>query len=324
VKIDSIAGPIQGPLHDFERAFKEILQSDIPLANQVVNYIAALKGKRLRPVLVFLASKLHGEVTDHSMRAAIVVELLHTATLVHDDVVDGSDLRRGKPTVNSVWDNRISVLVGDLLFSRTLNALLGLQSQSALQIISDMANRITEGELMQVEHEHDYQISEAVYFDLVAKKTAALFSASCELGALAVRDDLESRRRMKEFGENLGIAFQIKDDLLDYAGEVAVLGKPVASDIRENKITLPLIHALASSPADESGQIVAVLEKPELGDEDIRAVISFVRGAGGLEYAETMARHYCDTAAEILEQYAPSETRDSLMTLVRFAISREN
>jgi len=323
VKIDSIFAPIEGLLHDFEHAFQEILQSEIPLANQVVHYIAGLKGKRLRPALVFLASRLHGTVTPNSMRAAIVVELLHTATLVHDDVVDTSELRRGKPTVNSIWDNRISVLVGDLLFSRTLNALLALHSQPALGIISEMANRITEGELMQVEHEHDYQISEPVYFDLVAKKTAALFAASCELGALAVEDAPVARQRMKDFGENLGIAFQIKDDLLDYAGDAAVLGKPVANDIRENKITLPLIYAFAHAAQEETGRIVALLEQPDLADDDVRAIVTFVRDRGGLEYAEQMAQRYCSTAVAILECYAPSEVRDALMTLVDFAISRE-
>jgi octaprenyl-diphosphate synthase len=324
VKIDSISGPVQGPLNDLERAFAEVLQSDIPLANQVVNYISGLKGKRLRPVLVFLASQLHGKVTEDSMRAAIVVELLHTATLVHDDVVDSSDLRRGKPTINAIWDNRISVLVGDLLFSRTLNALLSLQSQSALGIISVAANRITEGELIQVEHEHDYSVTEPVYFDLVAKKTAALFSAACELGALAVRDDADARDRMKQFGEHLGIAFQIQDDLLDYSGDILKLGKPVANDIRENKVTLPLIHALANSPADRRKQIVAMLEEDDMDEEDIRTVVSFVRDAGGLDYAERVAGRYCDAALEILNSYPESEARESLMTLVRFAISREN
>ncbi|HOT96454.1 MAG TPA: polyprenyl synthetase family protein [bacterium] len=323
MKIESIFAPIDGPLHDFEDAFQEILQSDIPLANQVVHYIAGLKGKRLRPALVFLASRLHGEVTPWSMAAAVVVELLHTATLVHDDVVDTSELRRGKPTVNSIWDNRISVLVGDLLFSRTLNVLVDLQSPPALGIVSEMANRITEGELLQVEHEHDYQISEPVYFDLVAKKTAALFAASCELGALAVADDPGARQRMKEFGENLGIAFQIKDDLLDYAGNVAVLGKPVANDIRENKVTLPLIYAFAHAPEEATGRIIALLEKQQLAEEDIRTIIDFVRERGGLAYAEEMAHHYCSKAAAILEGYAPSQVRDALMTLVQFAISRE-
>ena len=324
MKIESIFGPVQGSLNDFERAFTEVLHSDIQLANQVVNYIAGLKGKRLRPALVFLASQLHGERNPDSMRAAIVVELLHTATLVHDDVVDSSDLRRGKPTVNSIWDNRVSVLVGDLLFSRTLTALLNLNSPAALAIISEAANRITEGELMQVEHEHDYNVSEPVYFDLVAKKTAALFSACCELGALAMGDNAETRGRMKQFGENLGIAFQIKDDLLDYTGKAAVLGKPVANDIRENKVTLPLIYALAASPAELCQRIVAMIEKEEMDESEIDEVVSFVDDAGGLDYAEGMARNYSDAALAILDLYAPSETRDSLTKLVQFAIAREN
>ncbi len=322
--IDAITPSVKTQLQEFEGSFADMLRSQVPLADKVVQYISKLKGKRLRPALVFLTGQLHGVLNEKSMDAAIVVELLHTATLVHDDVVDNSALRRGHPTVNSVWDNRISILVGDLLFSRTLTAVLNLKSQEALSILSETANRITEGELLQVEHARDYRIEEPVYYDLVAKKTAALFSACCELGALAADASAEHREQMKKFGECLGIAFQIKDDLLDYAGDVNLLGKPVGNDIRENKVTLPLIYTLAHSDEDKRNEIIRVLEQDETSEDNIRNIVQHVQEMGGLAYAEKVARSYADQAFAILHSYPESQAQASLITLVHFAISREN
>jgi len=323
VNLDAIFAPAQEPLAQFEVSFAEILHSQIPLAEQVVRYISALKGKRMRPLMVFLSSQLHGAVNQKSIGAAIVVELLHTATLVHDDVVDNSVLRRGKPTVNHLWDNRISVLVGDLLFSRTLTAVLDLHDQAALGILSETANRITEGELMQLERGQEYTLEEADYFDLVAKKTAALFSASCELGALAVTADAGARQRMKLFGEHLGIAFQIKDDLLDYMGEIDKLGKPVGNDIRENKITLPLIYALNQADVKTRDAILQLLQAKEIGEDQIQTIVQFVRNAGGLDYAQSVAGRLAQQANEILAVYPDSESKYALTQLVQFSIQRE-
>ncbi|MBN2355604.1 polyprenyl synthetase family protein, partial [candidate division KSB1 bacterium] len=229
-----------------------------------------------------------------------------------------------KPTVNNLWDNRISVLVGDLLFSRTLTAVLSLKDQDALAILEETANRITEGELLQIECGQDFAINETTYLDLISKKTATLFSASCELGAIAVSDDAACRRRMRDFGENLGIAFQIKDDLLDYIGDAKKLGKPIGNDIRENKITLPLIYALSRAEQGKKDEIYRILEKENMTVTQAQSVVHFVQDMGGLEYAQGMADSYAQKASTILNAYPESQKLDVFKQLVQFAIEREN
>jgi octaprenyl-diphosphate synthase len=318
-----ILAPVQGEMQDFETSFENILRSDIILADQVVRYIAGRKGKRLRPLLVFLSARLHGTPTLKTISAAMIVELLHTATLIHDDVVDESILRRGSPTVNHLWNNKISVLIGDFLFSRTLTTLIALEDRNALPIISETACRITEGELMQLEHDHDYDMNEAIYFDLVSKKTAALFSASCALGASSVTNDSDSFAKMRLFGENLGVAFQIQDDVLDYIGDVSKLGKPIGSDVRENKITLPLIHALDNAEKSEREKILNLL-KDEIDSEKVKQVVAFVNDYGGVEYSTHTAQEYGNKACDILNTYSNSEIKTRLKKLVEFAIHRES
>ncbi len=320
--ITKILAPVQSDMREFEPAFEQVLHSDISLAEEVIRYIAGRKGKRLRPLLVFLSARLHGHTTAKTMQASVIVELLHTATLIHDDVVDESTLRRGSPTVNHLWSNKISVLIGDFLFSRTLTALVGLKDYDALAIISEAANRITEGELIQVDHDHDYEMGEDVYFDLVSKKTAALFSAACSLGAWSVADGAEARLKMRLFGEYLGIAFQIKDDLLDYIGETAKLGKPTGNDIRENKVTLPLIYALAHAEHSRRMEILDLLESG-VDETGIQKVVSFVNDHGGVDYSTRIAKEYGEKACNILQTYPGSEIRTCLNELVEFAINRE-
>ena len=321
---ETIFAPVHKELELFEEQFTHLLQSDIPLADQVIRYIAKHKGKRLRPVLVFLSGKLHGEITPKTMSASIVVELLHTATLVHDDVVDDSDLRRGSPTVNSLWNNKVSVLVGDLLFSRTLTTMLDLQDLEALAILSEAAKLVTEGELLQIERDHDFDMDESIYFDLISKKTAALFRVSCELGALSIKNDMESRKRMRELGHNLGIAFQIKDDLLDYVGNQKKIGKPTGNDIRENKVTLPLIYALAKASSADKKAILDILDQDDISDEQIARVVDFVKKLGGVDYSIAVARNYAEKAQQVLDFYPDSEIKTTLKNLVDFAVNRES
>jgi len=323
VNIDLISGPVTGLLQDFEKELVDLLHSRIPLAEQVVRYVAGLKGKRLRPLLVFLTAKLHGSYSKKTMLSALVVELLHTATLVHDDVVDNSNLRRGLPTINHLWDNRISVLIGDLLFSRTLSVMLKLEDPQALRILADATDRITEGELMQIENGGQIAIDEAVYMDLIGKKTASLLSASCALGCLSVTSDHQQCGQMKEMGECLGIAFQIKDDLLDYTGNSSQLGKPVGNDLREHKITLPLIHALRQAGDAEKKRVLAWLEQETLAEETVHHIVSFVQEHDGLTYANQMAETYARRAADFLQPYADSDIKTSLEKLTDFAITRE-
>jgi octaprenyl-diphosphate synthase len=318
------SGPVDGHLQDFEKAFTDLLHSRIPLAEQVVRYVAGLKGKRLRPLLVFLTAELHGASTEKSMLSALVIELLHTATLVHDDVVDNSNLRRGMATINHLWDNRISVLIGDLLFARTLSTMLKLEDKKALSILSLATDRITEGELLQIENGGDATIDEAVYMDLIGKKTASLLSASCALGCLSVTQNNEHIERMQQFGENLGIAFQIKDDLLDYTGNAEKMGKPVGNDLREHKITLPLIYALRQAGASERDQVLTLLQQDMLEDTTVHRIVSFAQAHHGLDYANQVAERYARQAVDLIEPYSDSELKTSLRKLIEFAITREN
>jgi octaprenyl-diphosphate synthase len=265
-----------------------------------------------------------GPINSRTLSAGMVVELLHTATLVHDDVVDNSDLRRGAATVNNMWTNKISVLVGDFLFSRTLITILDLRDQNALEIFSNAAKEITEGELLQIERSHDYEIDEEIYFDLITRKTASLFAASCELGALTVNGNLASREKMREFGRNLGIAFQIKDDLLDYVGNEQKLGKPSGNDVRENKVTLPLIYTLKHATPEQKEWILSVFGNDQPRENQIHQIIQLVNFIGGVEYSSAIARKYAMQAIEILNEFPDSIFKSSLKFLVEFTLTREN
>jgi octaprenyl-diphosphate synthase len=324
LSIEQIMAPVQTELDEFETIFSKLLHSEVNLAEQVVQYISTKRGKRVRPMLVFLAAKLHGESNAKTMSASLVVEMLHTATLIHDDVVDDSSLRRGIPTINEVWNNKISVLVGDYLFSKTLTTLLDIRDYDALEIFSLAAKLITEGELLQITHSENFELSEQSYFDLISKKTAALFKASCELGTLTTIGNGKAKELMGEFGQNLGIAFQIKDDLLDYVGTESNLGKPTGNDIRENKVTLPLIFALKKCPPQQRKEMLNVLENGMDEEKKIEKIINFVQDVGGVAYSTQKATEYCERASKILEQYKDSPIKNQLQDLVDFTIYREN
>jgi octaprenyl-diphosphate synthase len=238
--------------------------------------------------------------------------------------VDDSNTRRGSPTVNNLWSNKISVLVGDFLFSKTLTTLLDLRDQEALAIFSESAKLITEGELLQIERANDFNFEESNYFDLIYKKTACLFAASCELGVLSVIDDRRARNRMNTFGENLGMAFQIKDDLLDYVGDASKMGKPIGNDVRDRKITLPLIYALENASDNERSSIIDLLNNGIDKDDQVDKVIRFVHQLNGVNQADLVARSYANKALQILKEYPPLDANNSLRKLVEFTIDREN
>lgn len=319
--LSKISGPIEAELAEFEIKFKEALHSSVALAEQVMNYLSMKKGKRLRPMLVFLTGLLHGTINERTMQAAVVVELLHTATLIHDDVVDVSPLRRGVPTVSSIWTNKISILVGDYLFARSLAAIVSLGEQQALEILTEATERMTEGELLQIERSQDHEMSEEIYFRLISNKTGSLLAAACGLGTFFAHQSLNHVEQMKKFGENLGIAFQIKDDLLDYTGNEQTLGKPVGNDIRENKITLPLIAALRNASTEESQLILSRLGDSATNDS-VHQVLEFVQRNGGLTYAERESEKYTRKALLFLEGFEPSPARDSLYELINFVTRR--
>jgi octaprenyl-diphosphate synthase len=323
VDIDHIAAPVQGELEEFELAFTDRLQSTVPLAAQVITYISRRKGKRLRPLLVFLSAKLHGELTEKTMTSSIIIEMLHTATLIHDDVVDESELRRGVPTINNVWNNKVSVLIGDFLFSRTLTNMVDLRDFNALAVLTQAAENITEGELLQIANKNSIEIDEITYFDLIFKKTASLFSAASQLGVLSTAHSEQNRRSMMSFGENLGMAFQIRDDMLDYTGNKNTLGKPTGNDIRENKITLPLIFALSNASQSDRKSIYDILERDIKRTEDIDDIIDFVRAHDGDKASFKIAEKYAQEALKYLADYQDSSIKECLIHLVKFAINRE-
>ncbi|MDZ7337139.1 MAG: polyprenyl synthetase family protein [candidate division KSB1 bacterium] len=308
--------PIAAELDLFEKEFGAALASDVGLINDVAVHLVMHRGKRLRPILVLLACGLHGAAPRKALTKAVAVELLHTATLVHDDVVDASLLRRGAPTVNGLWSNRISILMGDLLFSRALALLLEGEDLRALRLISEATFRMSRGELLQEEHGTDARLTEENYFRIVSDKTAALLSACCRLGALAAGGDEPQLEAMARFGEHLGVAFQIRDDVLDYVGDEATLGKPIGSDILNNKVTLPLIHALRSAAPEEAEEVLAHLNSGDRGR--VEAVLAFVKRHGGLEYADQQADRYLSAARSTLEEYPDTPYKRALMELLEY------
>ncbi len=323
MEITEIATPVSEHFDRFESEFEQKFHSVVPLVDKVIQYIARKRGKRLRPLLVFLIAKMHGYLTQKTMDAGIVVELFHTATLVHDDVVDESNLRRGSRTVNDIWDNKISILIGDLLLSKTLASIVDLNDTTAIAILASAAELITEGELLQISYAGNSLISEKEYFDLIAKKTAALFSASCQLGVRSVKKDGPALERMKEFGWNYGIAFQIMDDLLDYLGEESKLGKPTGNDLRDGKVTLPLIRALAAAPEKDKRHALDILERGAETEDDIDYVVNFAVEQGGVDYAKKLVSDYTNKALAMLDGIPDSDAKTSLVNLVHYSINRD-
>lgn len=309
-------------MRKFESYFSLTLQSDIPFFHIILNNFIRRKGKQMRPLLVFLAAKLNGTVNETTYMAATFIELLHTATLVHDDVVDDASERRGLPSINVLYNSKIAVLLGDYLLAQGLLISVEKKNYSMLEIISDAVREIVRGELIQLQKTRKLDIREEDYFRIIRMKTATLISACTACGARSVTEDEETISRMKEFGENIGIAFQIRDDLLDYSGD-GLTGKREGNDIKEKKITLPLIHALRETGPVERRRIIRIIRKKKKTGREIREVIGFVKKNGGLEYAESRMKEYSDTALHILDDYPDSETKSALAEFVIFSTLRK-
>ncbi len=319
--LNTIKGPIEEELHEFESKFRQSMRSPVPLLDKITFYIVRRKGKQVRPMFVFLSAKICGEATDSTYHAAALVELLHTATLVHDDVVDDSYERRGFFSINALWKNKIAVLVGDYLLSKGL--LLALQNQEfqLLQIVSEAVKAMSEGELLQIEKARRLDIEEPVYYDIIRQKTASLIAAACSAGAASVTDDPELIRRMYLFGEKIGIAFQIRDDLFDYGSDD--IGKPLGIDIKEKKLTLPLIYALERAGSREKRTIINNIRRYSNRPEKVREVIEFVNQSGGLEYAREAMLEYRRQAFELLHHFPETAVRQSMEDLVTFVTERK-
>jgi len=320
--LSDIKKPVAAEMRRFESYFSLTLQSDIPFFHIILNNFIRRKGKQMRPLLVFLAAKLNGTVNETTYMAATFIELMHTATLVHDDVVDDASERRGLPSINVLYNSKIAVLLGDYLLAQGLLISVEKRNYSMLEIISDAVREIVRGELIQLQKTRKLDIREEDYFRIIRMKTATLISACTACGARSVTEDEDTVRRMKEFGENIGIAFQIRDDLLDYSGD-GLTGKREGNDIKEKKITLPLIHALRETGPVERRRIIRIIRKKRKTGREIREVIGFVKKNQGLEYAESRMKEYSDAALRILNDYPDSETKSALAEFVIFSTLRK-
>ncbi len=317
-----IKRPVEKEMAEFEAYFSKTMRSEIPLLNIILNYILRRKGKQMRPLLVFLTARLNGIIAESTFVAATFIELLHTASLVHDDVVDDAHERRGALSINALWNSKIAVLVGDYMLSKGMLISVEKNRFDMLEIVSEAVKSMSEGELLQLQKARKLNITEEDYFKIISRKTAALVSACTACGARSVTDDPETIRLMKDFGENIGIAFQIRDDLLDYEG-TGLTGKTVGNDIKEKKITLPLIYALEQSASSKKRHILGVVKNRKKTKTDINKVISFVSDNGGMEYAELKMNQYRDKALAILESYPDSDVKDSLKEFVYYTTSRK-
>jgi len=312
---------IGAELELFEKHFKDTVKSRVSLLDRIMQYIVKRKGKQMRPMFVLLSAKLHGEINDSSYRAASLVELLHTATLVHDDVVDEAFERRGFFSINALWKNKIAVLVGDYLLSKGLLLSLENKDFTILTILSNAVKNMSEGELLQMEKTRNLNFDESVYYEIINGKTASLLASSCAAGASSVSNDSEVIEQMRAFGENVGMAFQIKDDLFDY-GEAKV-GKPTGNDIKEKKLTLPLIHILQKVTPALKKKIIFIVKNNNNDKAQVKFVIDNVVSNGGIEYATEKMIEYRDKALTILHSFPKSSCRDALEELVRYTTDRK-
>lgn len=305
----------------FEPKFRDYMASNVALLDRITYYIVKRKGKQLRPMLVFLSAKMHGAIDEASYRGAALVELMHTATLVHDDVVDDSNMRRGFFSLNALWKNKIAVLVGDYLLSRVL--LLSVENKEfrLLELISTAVRDMSEGELLQIEKARRLDIDESVYFDIITKKTASLIASCCAVGAASVKSSEEDIERMRLFGEYLGIAFQIKDDLFDFQA-TARTGKPTGIDIQEQKMTLPLIYALRNASKEDKKFMIRVVKKHNHNRKKVEQVMAMVRDSGGIEYAADKMQEYYQKAIDLIAEKPESEEKKSLLALAKYVIER--
>ena len=324
MKLQEVTAPVADELAVFRQKYKTALQSDNTLVDKVARYILKQQGKQIRPLLVMLGAKVCGGVRESSYRAAIMVELLHSATLIHDDVVDGAEMRRGLPSINALWKNKISVLIGDYMLSKGLLFSLDNRDYTFLHLVSDAVRRMSEGEILQIQKTRSLDITEADYLRVISDKTASLLATSTAMGAASVTEDEGKIQALKHYGEYLGLAFQIRDDLLDYTGDSKKTGKQLGIDIKDKKITLPLIYALRNADTSEQKRIRSILKSSKKRAMRSREVIDFVSQRGGLEYAVEVAEGFASKALEALAPLDGSGAKQALCGLVDFVMKRQN
>lgn len=313
--------PIQSELVAFESYFKDSMKSDVALLDKVTQYIVKRKGKQMRPMFVFLTAKMLGEINQVTYDATTLVELLHTATLVHDDVVDDANERRGFFSVNALWKNKIAVLVGDYMLSRILLLSIEKENLELLKVVARAVREMSEGELLQIEKARDLNIDEEIYFEVIRKKTASLISTCCEAGAISVHAN-DHKEKMRKFGELIGLAFQIKDDIFDY-GSGEHIGKPTGIDIREQKMTLPLIYVMNHSSPEIRKELMYIMKNEYDVSAKIKRVIQIVIEYGGIQYATQKMQSIAHEALEILVDFPDNDAKNALIGLVHYTMNRE-
>ena len=321
-KLKYITEPIFDDIKLFEQEFRNALHSEVRMINMVGKYIIRHKGKHIRPILTILSSRLCGQPTVNSYRAAAMIELLHVATLIHDDVVDDANKRRGFPSINRMWKNKVAVLMGDFIFSKTLINMIGLKDFSALELIASTAEKLASGEILQIEKTLTKSMNEETYFDMIYKKTASLISTSCELGAITSTGKTKDRKAMLSYGTKLGMSFQIKDDLFDMLGIESKTGKNVGADVKKNMITLPLIYSYSNLKKPESRLVKKILNIKNKSKDDIKKLKQLINSSGGFDYAKQKIDEFSNQAIEAISEYPDSAYRQSLIDLVAFNSNR--
>jgi octaprenyl-diphosphate synthase len=319
--VKDIMAPIETELAQFEEHFKNTMRSDVPLLDKVTQYIVKRKGKQMRPMFVFLTAKMLGESNVTTFDAASLVELLHTATLVHDDVVDDANERRGFFSVNALWKNKIAVLVGDYMLSRILLLSIEKNNTDLLGVVARSVREMSEGELLQIEKARHLDITEEIYFEVIRKKTASLIATCCEAGAISV-GATDQRENMRKFGELVGLAFQIKDDIFDF-GSPGNIGKPTGNDIREQKMTLPIIYTINHGSKEDRSELIDIVKNHNEESKKIKIAIQLVINNGGIEYAHKRMTELANEALEIIKPLPESAAKRSLIGLVHYTINRD-
>ncbi len=318
-----ISQPIKSEFEQFNARFKHAMKSNVGLVDLIARYIIRQKGKKIRPILVLLSAKVSGEISERTYRGAVLVEFLHTATLIHDDVVDNAEKRRGMWSINALFKNKAAVLMGDYLLSRGLMLAVDGKDYDFLGVITNTVRRMAEGELLQIQKTRKLDIDEKTYFQVIKDKTASLLETCCQVGALSTTETDEHIQAMRTYGESLGIAFQIKDDTLDYDGNYKLFGKKIGADIKEKKITLPLIYSFSKVSKDEVQQIKRLIKNGK-DTRNLHKVIEFVKTNDGLAYALDTASQYAQKARNSLNVFPESQSKKSLESLVDFVINRKN
>jgi octaprenyl-diphosphate synthase len=321
IDLSQIVKPVLPEFEQFKKDFLELIHTEVPLLEKALEYVLSSKGKHIRPLLLLLTAKASGEISQISIDSAVLIEVLHTTTLIHDDVVDDTKQRRGVPSLNAIFDNRVAVLTGDFLLAGSMLRAVATGNLTTIQVIAQVCRELSEGELLQLDNAEKHSLNEEKYFSVIRKKTATLISACTEIGAISASAQLETIENCRKFGEYLGYCFQIKDDIFDYYDDINI-GKPTGNDIREGKISLPLLYALINANEKDKLYYMNIINNQDFANGNVASLISFAKNSGGIEYAEKRLLEFKQKAVELINEFPPSEARNSLVLLAEYFSER--